>query len=137
MKKVLFLLSPSTDLRQHALWSQEFRSKRTRSDRAEPPADRSPGLATKRSRNHARTKRGHRRPRGGTIAAQGPEEDLHRLFDQLPRSGKYHRFGIARTSPPCFSVSVVPSYWILRGATYTTNGFDRLNPRWLFLLVVA
>ena len=33
-------------------------------------------------------------------------------------------------SPPCFSVSVVPSYWILRGATYTTNGFDRLNPRW-------
>ena len=32
--------------------------------------------------------------------------------------------------PLVFSVSVVPSYWILRGATHTTNGFDRLNPRW-------
>lgn len=89
-----------------------------------------PPLSQKRRRNHARKKRGHRRPHGGTIAAQGPEEDLHRLFDQLPRSGKFHRFGSARTSPPRFSVSVVPSYWILRGATYTTNGFDRLNPRW-------
>lgn len=79
-------------------------TKETRSSKIEiaPPHRRRISTSPQTERNHARTKRGHSRPCGGTNAAQGPEEDLHRLFDQLSRSGKFHRFGSARTTPPAF-----------------------------------
>lgn len=134
MKKVLFLLSPSTDLRQHALWSQEFRSKRTRSDRAEPPADRSPPLP----QNEAETMLGRSAATAARVAARSQPKGQKRTFIDYLTNYPDRVSTIVSVSPE--RRPLVSRYrWCLRTGFYAelrTRPTDLigLNPRWCVLV---